>query len=110
MKKGFSSGLVVNNPPADAGDMGLVPRSGRSRGKENGYPLLYSCLGNSMDRRAWQATVHGVTRVRQVLVTKSPPPEAVTETKIQVQAVYLKSNVKKYQKSGKKWARRRNSQ
>ena len=70
MKKGFSTGLVVNNPPADAGDVGLVPWSGRSPGKENGYPFLYSCLGNSMDRRACQATVHGVERVGHDLATK----------------------------------------
>ena len=47
-----------------------------------------------MDRGACQATVHGVTRVRHDWVTKSPPPEAVTETKIQVQAVDLRSDVK----------------
>ena len=75
MKKGFSSGLVVNNPPANAGDLGLVPRSGRSPGKENGYPLLYSCLGNSMDRRAWQAIAHGVERVGHDLATKQQQQE-----------------------------------
>ena len=70
MKKGFASGLVVNNPPANTGDMGLVPWSARSPGKENGYPLLYFCLGNSMDRGAWQATVHGVARVGHDLAAK----------------------------------------
>ena len=39
---------------------GSIPGSGRSLGRENGYPLRYSCLENSMDRGAWQATVHGV--------------------------------------------------
>ena len=43
-----------------AGDAGLTPEMARSPGEENGYPLLYSCLGNSMDRVAWQATVSGV--------------------------------------------------
>ena len=41
--------------------MGLIPGSGRSPGGGNGNPLQYSCLGDPMDRGAWQATVHGVT-------------------------------------------------
>ena len=48
----------------DARDQGLIPGSGRSSGEGNGNPLQYSCLGNSMDRGAWQATVHGVTKSR----------------------------------------------
>ena len=44
-----------------AGDTGLISRSGRSPGGENGNPLQYSCLGSPMDRGAWWATVHGVT-------------------------------------------------
>ena len=44
----------------NAGDLGSVPGLGRSPGEGNGYPLQYSCLENSMDRGAWQATVHGV--------------------------------------------------
>ena len=40
----------------------------------NGNPLQYSCLENPMDREAWQATIHGVSRVRHDLVTKPPPP------------------------------------
>ena len=43
-----------------AGDLGLIPGSGRSTGEEIGYPLQYSGLENSMDRGDWQATVHGV--------------------------------------------------
>ena len=46
----------------NAGDPGLIPRSGRSPGEGNGNLLQYSCLENSMDRRAWGATVHGVTK------------------------------------------------
>ena len=42
---------MVNNPSANAGDMGLIPGLGRSPGKGNGKPLQYSCLGNPMDRR-----------------------------------------------------------
>ena len=51
------------------GDIGLIPGLGRSGGG-NGNPLQYSCLENPMDRRAWRATVHGVTRVRHDLATK----------------------------------------
>ena len=40
----------------------LIPGSGRSPGKGNGNPLQYSCLENSMDREAWWATVHGITK------------------------------------------------
>ena len=54
---------LVKNLPANAGDVGLVPGSGRSPGERNGNPLQYSCLGNSMDRGAWWATDHGVTKV-----------------------------------------------
>ena len=57
--------LVAQNPPAnagDAGDVGLIPEPGRSPGGENGNPLQCSCLGNPMDRGAWWATVHGVSK------------------------------------------------
>ena len=53
---------MVKNPPANTGDAGLIPGSGRSPGEMNGYPLQYSCLENPMDRRAWQVTVHGVAK------------------------------------------------
>ena len=45
-----------------AGDSGLIPESGRSLGEGNGKPLQYSCLGNSMDRGAWQIIVYGVAK------------------------------------------------
>ena len=54
---------MVKNPPVSAGDigeMGSFPGLGRSRGEGHGNPLQYSCLENSMDRGAWQATVHTV--------------------------------------------------
>ena len=57
--------LVVKSPPANAGylrDVGLIPGSGKSSGKGKGNPLWYSCLENPMDRGAWHATVHGVTK------------------------------------------------
>ena len=50
---------AVKNLPANAGDAGSVPESGRSPGGGNGNPLQYSCLGNLKDRRAWWAIVHG---------------------------------------------------
>ena len=59
---GFPGGSVVKNPHTKAGDMGLIPESGRSPGEGNDNPLQYSCLGNPMDRGAWWATVHGVTK------------------------------------------------
>ena len=46
----------------NAGDLGLIPGSGRYHGEGNGNPLEYSRLENSMDRRAWRATVHRVTK------------------------------------------------
>ena len=60
--KCFPGGSVIKNPPANAGDTGLVPGLGRSPGEGNGKPLQYSCLGNPMDRGAWWAIVHGVPR------------------------------------------------
>ena len=68
---------MVKNPPAnagDAGDMGLILESGRSPRAGTANPFPYSCLEDSMDRRAWQATVHGVATAGHELVTKPPPP------------------------------------
>ena len=56
---GFPGSSVVKNPPASAGDAGLIPGWGRARGEGNGNPLQYSYLENPMDREAWWATVHG---------------------------------------------------
>ena len=61
-QKGFPGDSVVKNLPAntgDTGDMCLIPGSGRSPGGVNGNPLQYSCLGNPMDRGAWQASPWG---------------------------------------------------
>ena len=60
--RGFPGGSVVKNPLASAGDMGAVPRWGRSPRAGNGNPLQNSCLGNPMDREAWWATVHAVIK------------------------------------------------
>ena len=53
---------MVKNMPSNAGDMGSIPGSGRSPGEKNGNPLQYSCLGNPMDREAWRAILHGVSK------------------------------------------------
>ena len=55
------NGSVVENPPANAEDMGSIPGLGRSPGVRSGNPLQYACLENPMDTGAWWATVHGVT-------------------------------------------------
>ena len=57
--KGFPGGAVVKNLPAA---QGLIAVLGRSPGEGNGCPLQYSCLENPMDRGAWWATVHGLTK------------------------------------------------
>ena len=68
---------VVKNPPAmqeiacNVGDVCSIPGF---PGEGTSNPLQYSCLENSMNRGAWQATVHGATRVRHDLATKPPPP------------------------------------
>ena len=65
---------MVRNPIANAEDaryMGSTPGSGRSPGGGNGSTLQYSCLENPMDRGAWWATVHGVTRVGHGCLTKN---------------------------------------
>ena len=59
----FPSGSDSKESTFNAGDKGLIPGSERSPGEGNSYPLQYFCLKNSMDRRAWQVTVHGVAEI-----------------------------------------------
>ena len=59
--EGFPGGSMVKNLPANAGNSGSIPGSGRSPGEGNGNSVQYSCLENPMDRGVWQATVHEVT-------------------------------------------------
>ena len=59
---GFPGGSDAKESTCNAGDLGLIPGSERSPGEGNGNPLQYSFLGNPMDRGAWRATVHGVTK------------------------------------------------
>ena len=63
--RGFPGGSVVKNLPANAGDLrdpGSIPGSGRSPGGGRGHTLQYSCLENPVDRGAWRAAVHQVTK------------------------------------------------
>ena len=59
---GFLHGAVVKNPPANAGDLGLIPGLGKCPGEGNGTPFQYSCLENPMDREAWPTIVHRVAK------------------------------------------------
>ena len=68
---------VDKESACNAGDPDSIPGLGRSPGEGNGNPLQYSCLENPMDRGARRATVHGVTRVGQDLVTKPTPPQTL---------------------------------
>ena len=78
----FLAGSDDRESACNAGELGLIPGSGRSPGGRNRYPLRYSCLENSMDRGAWRATVYGVAkswtrttehiRMHQSLLTSSP--------------------------------------
>ena len=64
--------LLIKNPPASAGDIRLmdsIPESGKSPGGGNGNRLQCSCLENSMDRGAWNTTVHRVTESDMTEVT-----------------------------------------
>ena len=72
--KGFSGSSVGKKSACNAGDRGSISGLGRSPADGNGNSPQYSCLENAMDRGAWQATVHEVTRVRNDLVTKPLPP------------------------------------
>ena len=58
----FPGGSLVKNPPANAGELGVISGLGISPGGGNGNPFQYSRLGNPMNRGAWQAIVHGVQK------------------------------------------------
>ena len=67
---GFPSASGVKNSPTNAGDPGSIPGSGRSPREGNDNPLQYPCLGNSMDRGAWQVESMGTQRFAQNLPTR----------------------------------------
>ena len=64
---GFPGGSDGKESACNAGDLGLIPGSGRSPGEGHGNPLQDSCLENPMDRKAWWATVHGVAKSQKEL-------------------------------------------
>ena len=66
-RRGFRGGSDNKESTYKAGDPSLIPGLGRSPGEGNGNPLQYSCLENPMDREAWWATVHEVTKNRTQL-------------------------------------------
>ena len=71
-KWGFPRSSVSKESSGNSGDPGSIPGLGRYPGEGNGNPLQYSCLENSMDRGAWQATVHEITESATVHgITKS---------------------------------------
>ena len=85
----FAQNIFAKNLPANAGDtrgMGSIPGLGRSPGVGNGSPLQYSCLGNPMNREAWQTTVHGAAESAARYSTlarnsgSSPPAHTSTVT------------------------------
>ena len=61
-RRGFPGGSDDKESTCNAGDMGSIPETGLSPGEGNGNPLQYSCLGNTMDRGAWHAIVHGAPK------------------------------------------------
>ena len=65
-RMGIPHGLVVKNLPANAGELGSIPGSGRYPKKGNGNSLQYSCLRNPMDRGAWWATIHQFSSVQSL--------------------------------------------
>ena len=60
--EGFPDDSDSKESACNAEEPDSIPRSERSAGEGNGHPLQYTCLQNSMDREAWWATVHGVTK------------------------------------------------
>ena len=74
--------LVVKNAPVSAGDAGLTPGWGRAPGGGHGNPLQYSYLKDSMDRRAWWARVHGVTKSQTRLKQLSTHPYKSSRFKV----------------------------
>ena len=76
---------MIKNSPVNAGDvraMGSIPGSGRFPGGKNGNPLQYSCLENPIDREAWQATAHGVTK------SQTPLKRLSTHTGIKLHDIF----------------------
>ena len=73
---------MVKNLPANAGDLGSIPAWERQPGKGNSNPLQYSCLENSMDKGPWQASAHGVIKVKHNLATKQQLKIKLRKTRV----------------------------
>ena len=76
MFNGFPGGSVVKNPPANLGDIGSIPGSGRSSRRRNGNPLQYSCWKNAMVRGVWWAAVPGGCKESHNQATEHAPTHA----------------------------------
>ena len=74
MQPDFPGGSEGKASAYNAGDPGSIHGSGRSPGEGNGNPLQYSFLGNPMDKGAWLATVHGVSKVGHNFAIKQQIP------------------------------------
>ena len=74
---GFPGGSDGEESTCNAGHLGLIPGLGRFPGEGNSYPLQYSGLENSMDRGAWQATVHGVAELDDRVTFTSLHPQTL---------------------------------
>ena len=72
---GFPCSSVSKESTCNAGDLGLIPGSGRSPGEGNSNPLQYFCLENPTDRGVWEATVYGIARIGHDLAAKPPDPQ-----------------------------------
>ena len=95
-RSGYSDGIMVKNPPANAGDTrdtGLIPEWGRPPGEGNGNPLQYSCLENSTDRAAWQAIDDGVAKQLDTTERLSTPTQMQISTPDPSHCVTVKRNI-----------------
>ena len=91
--QGFPGSSGIKNPPVMQ-EMGFSSWVGKIPLRRNGSPLQYSCLGNPMDRGAWQATVLGIARVRHDLATKQQQTHLFTLQKTNVMVKTLKAREK----------------
>ena len=94
---GFPGDSDGKESACNMGIPSLIPGLGRSPGEGNGYPLQYSCLENSMDRRAWWATVYGVAKTWLVVweVVRYDRTKGEIKSKIQIPGQRIYNIIKK---------------